>query len=93
MRRRDFAPDTLVIAISQSGETADTNAGIEEAKTRGLKVLSIVNVPGSAIARVSDGVIYTNAGPEISVASTKAYTAQIGALYLLIACNWAKCTV
>jgi glucosamine--fructose-6-phosphate aminotransferase (isomerizing) len=75
--------DTLVIGISQSGETADTKAGLEEAKTRGLKVLSIVNVVGSAIARLSDGVIYTNAGPEISVASTKAFTAQIGALYLL----------
>ena len=78
-----LAPDTLVIAISQSGETEDTKAGIEEAKSRGLKVLSIVNVPGSAITRMSDGTIYTNAGPEISVASTKAYTAQIGALYLL----------
>ena len=78
-----LAPDTLVIAISQSGETEDTKAGIEEAKSRGLRVLSIVNVPGSAITRMSDGVIYTNAGPEISVASTKAYTAQICALYLL----------
>ena len=75
--------DTLVIGISQSGETADTRAGLEEAKSRGLKVLSIVNVVGSAIARLSDGVIYSNAGPEISVASTKAFTAQIGALYLL----------
>lgn len=78
-----LAPDTLVIAISQSGETEDTKAGIEEAKSRGLRVLSIVNAPGSAITRMSDGVIYTNAGPEISVASTKAYTAQICALYLL----------
>lgn len=75
--------DTLVIGISQSGETADTKAGLLEANTRGLKVLSIVNVVGSAIARLADGVIYTNAGPEISVASTKAFTAQIGALYLL----------
>jgi glucosamine--fructose-6-phosphate aminotransferase (isomerizing) len=82
-RNAVLAPDTLVIAISQSGETEDTKAGIEEAKSRGLKVLSIVNVPGSAITRMSDGVIYTNAGPEISVASTKAYTAQMGALYLL----------
>jgi len=78
-----IAPDTLVIAISQSGETEDTKAGIEEAKSRGLKVLSIVNAPGSAITRMSHGTIYTNAGPEISVASTKAYTAQICALYLL----------
>jgi glucosamine--fructose-6-phosphate aminotransferase (isomerizing) len=82
-RNAILAPDTLVIAISQSGETEDTKAGIEEAKSRGLKVISIVNVPGSAITRMSDGVIYTNAGPEISVASTKAYTAQIAALYLL----------
>jgi len=78
-----LSPDTLVIAISQSGETADTLAGLREAQGRGLKVLSIVNVPGSTIARESDGVIYTNAGPEIGVASTKAYTAQIAALYLL----------
>ena len=82
-RNAILAPDTLVIAISQSGETEDTKAGIEEAKSRGLKVLSIVNVPGSAITRMSDGVILTNAGPEISVASTKAYTAQVCALYLL----------
>jgi glucosamine--fructose-6-phosphate aminotransferase (isomerizing) len=82
-RQAVLAPDTLVIAISQSGETEDTKAGIEEAKSRGLRVLSIVNAPGSAITRMSDGVIYTNAGPEISVASTKAYTAQICAMYLL----------
>jgi glucosamine--fructose-6-phosphate aminotransferase (isomerizing) len=82
-RNAVLAPDTLVIAISQSGETEDTKAGIEEARSKGLKVLSVVNVPGSAITRMSDGVIYTNAGPEISVASTKAYTAQIAALYLL----------
>jgi glucosamine--fructose-6-phosphate aminotransferase (isomerizing) len=82
-RNAILAPDTLVIAISQSGETADTRAGIHEAREKGLKVLSVVNVPGSAIARESDGVIYTNAGPEIGVASTKAYTAQLAALYLL----------
>jgi glucosamine--fructose-6-phosphate aminotransferase (isomerizing) len=82
-RNAILAPDTLVLAISQSGETEDTKAGIEEARQRGLKVISVVNVPGSAIVRMSDGVIYTNAGPEISVASTKAFTAQIGALYLL----------
>jgi len=82
-RNAILSPDTLVLAISQSGETADTRAGIEEARERGLKVVSIVNVPGSAIARASDGVVYTNAGPEISVASTKAFTAQLGALYLL----------
>lgn len=78
-----LSPDTLVIAISQSGETADTLAGIREARQRGLNVLSVVNVPGSTIARESDGVVYTNAGPEIGVASTKAYIAQLGALYLL----------
>jgi glucosamine--fructose-6-phosphate aminotransferase (isomerizing) len=82
-RNAILSPDTLVIAISQSGETADTLAGVREARSRGLKVISVVNVPGSTIARESDGVIYTNAGPEIGVASTKAYTAQIGALYLL----------
>lgn len=82
-RNAVLSPDTLVIAISQSGETEDTKAGVEEAKSKGLKVVSIVNVPGSAITRMSDGVIYINAGPEISVASTKAYTAQIAALYLL----------
>lgn len=74
--------DTLVLAISQSGETVDTLAGIREARSRGLKVVSLVNVPGSTITRESDGVIYLNAGPEISVASTKAYTAQLAALYL-----------
>lgn len=82
-RNAILAPDTLVIGISQSGETADTLAGLREARSRGLKVISIVNVPGSTIARESDGVIYINAGPEVGVASTKAYTAQIGALYLL----------
>ena len=74
--------DTLVLAISQSGETADTLAGVQEARARGLKVISIVNMPASSIVRASDGVIYTQAGPEISVASTKAYIGQIGALYL-----------
>lgn len=82
-RNAILSPDTLVIAISQSGETADTLAGVREARSRGLKVISVVNVPGSTIARESDGVIYINAGPEIGVASTKAYTAQIAALYLL----------
>lgn len=74
--------DTLVIAISQSGETADTLAGVGEAKRRGALVLSICNVLGSTLTRESDGIIYTHAGPEIGVASTKAYTAQILALYL-----------
>lgn len=74
--------DTLVIAISQSGETADTLAGVRQAKKHGAKVLSICNVLGSTLTRESDGVIYTHAGPEIGVASTKAYTAQLTALYL-----------
>jgi len=74
--------DTLVLAISQSGETADTLAGVREAKKRGASVLAICNVLGSTITRESDGVIYTHAGPEIGVASTKAYTAQLAALYI-----------
>lgn len=73
---------TLVIAISQSGETADTLAAIREAKKRGAKVLSIVNVKGSSIDRESDSVLYTYAGPEIGVASTKAFTAQLIVLYI-----------
>lgn len=74
--------DTLVIVISQSGETADTLAALREAKKRNATVLAICNVLGSSIAREADGVIYTHAGPEIAVASTKAYTAQIATLYL-----------
>jgi len=83
-RYRDLliGPQTLVIAISQSGETADTLAGVREAKRRGASVISICNVLGSTLTRESDGVIYTHAGPEIGVASTKAYTAQLAALYL-----------
>ena len=74
---------TLVIAISQSGETADTNGAVKEARKKGAKVVSIVNVLGSTIARGSDGVIYTRAGPEIGVASTKAFTSQLVVLYML----------
>jgi glucosamine--fructose-6-phosphate aminotransferase (isomerizing) len=74
--------DTLIIAISQSGETADTLAGVREARKHGVAVLSICNVLGSTLTRESDGIIYTHAGPEIGVASTKAYTAQLIALYL-----------
>lgn len=74
--------DTLVIVISQSGETADTLAALRESRRKGAAVLGIVNVLGSSIAREADGVIYTHAGPEISVASTKAYTAQLAILYL-----------
>lgn len=73
----------LVILVSQSGETADTYAALKLAKERGAKTLSIVNVKGSTIARESDIVIYTHAGPEISVASTKAYSVQLSIMYLL----------
>jgi len=74
---------TLVIAISQSGETADTIAGIKEAKKRQAQVLSICNVPGSTIARISNFTLFTQAGPEIGVASTKAFTTQLEVLFLL----------
>ena len=73
----------MVIVISQSGETADTLAALRESKKRGFQVLGIVNVVGSSIARESDNVMYTWAGPEIAVATTKAYSAQLVALYLL----------
>jgi len=84
-RYRDpiVSKNTLVIAISQSGETADTLAAVKEAKQKGAKILSICNVVGSSLVRVSDGVLYTYAGPEIGVASTKAYTAQLAILYTL----------
>ena len=75
--------NTMVIIISQSGETADSLAALREAKNRGVKVLGIVNVVGSSIAREADNVMYTWAGPEISVATTKAYSTQLAALYLL----------
>ncbi len=73
----------LLLAISQSGETADTLAAVREAKRQGARVVSICNVVGSSLARKSDGVLYTHAGPEIGVASTKAFTSQLTALYLL----------
>ncbi len=74
---------TVVLAISQSGETADTLAALKEAKAKGATTFSICNVVGSTIARESEGGIYLHAGPEIGVASTKAFTAQIAALYML----------
>lgn len=74
---------TLVVAISQSGETMDTIKAIRHAREQGAKVISIVNTPGSTIARESDAVLLTHAGPEIAVASTKAFTAQITACYIL----------
>src|ERR687889_1343537 len=83
-RYRDPVVDekTLLLVISQSGETADTIAALREAKERGAKILSICNVHGSMITRESDGTILTHAGPEIGVASTKAFTSQMVALYL-----------
>ncbi len=74
--------EPLVMAITQSGETADTLAGLREAKAKFIKILSLVNVRGSTIARESDSTIYLDAGPEIGVASTKAFTSQIFQLYL-----------
>lgn len=78
-----YEPDSLAIIISQSGETADSLAALREAKNHGVRVLGIVNVVGSSIAREADNVMYTWAGPEISVATSKAYSAQLAALYLL----------
>lgn len=74
---------TMVVVISQSGETADTLEALRQAKQRGFKVLGIVNAVGSSIAREADNVMYTLAGPEIAVATTKAYSAQLVAMYLL----------
>lgn len=76
-------PNSLVVIISQSGETADSLAALREAKARGIKVLAIVNVVGSSIAREADYVLYTLAGPEIAVATTKAYSTQLIVQYLL----------
>ncbi len=76
-------PETLTVAISQSGETADTLGAVRESRARGSKVVAICNVVGSTLARDADGVLYTHAGPEIGVASTKAFTSQLVALDLL----------
>ena len=78
-----LAPDTLLVAVSQSGETADTLAAVDEARNARAKVLSICNVVEASIPRKADAVLYTHAGPEISVASTKAFTTQLTAFYLL----------
>lgn len=82
-RKMKLIPDSLMIVISQSGETADTLAALRMAKDTGIKTLGIVNVVGSSIAREADNVLYTLAGPEISVATTKAYSCQLVASYLL----------
>ena len=83
-RYRDpiLRPDDLVVIISQSGETADTLAALRLAKARGVRTLAVVNVVGSSIAREADSVLYTWAGPEIAVASTKAYSVQLAVMYL-----------
>ncbi|MDD4237229.1 MAG: glutamine--fructose-6-phosphate transaminase (isomerizing) [Desulfotomaculaceae bacterium] len=82
-RQPIIEPGTLVIIISQSGETADTLAALREAKRQGGRVVAVTNVVGSSVAREADDVIYTWAGPEIAVASTKAYTTQLVSMYLL----------
>ena len=82
-RRLLLDENALVIVISQSGETADTLAALREAKRRGARTLAVVNVVGSTIAREADSVLYTLAGPEIAVATTKAYSAQLMAMYAL----------
>ncbi|MDD3022546.1 MAG: glutamine--fructose-6-phosphate transaminase (isomerizing), partial [Syntrophomonadaceae bacterium] len=82
-RRVLWKPGDLMIVISQSGETADTLAALREAKRNGIKVLAVTNVVGSAVAREADWVIFTHAGPEIAVASTKAYSTQLVVMYLL----------
>jgi glucosamine--fructose-6-phosphate aminotransferase (isomerizing) len=84
-RYRDapLGPETLIVAISQSGETADTLGAVKGAKLKGCPVLAVTNVVGSALAREATGTLYTHAGPEIGVASTKAFTTQIAAMYLL----------
>ena len=79
-RKMSILPSSLVILISQSGETADTLAALRLAKDKGIKTLAVVNVVGSTIAREADNVLYTLAGPEISVATTKAYSAQLIAM-------------
>lgn len=76
--------DTLVIAVSQSGETVDTLEAVKYAKARGAKCMAVLNVRGSSISRVCDYVLYTEAGPEIAVASTKAYTTQLAVMFMLV---------
>ena len=77
--------ETLVIAVSQSGETVDTLEAVKYAKARGAKCMAVLNVRGSSISRVCDYVLYTEAGPEIAVASTKAYTTQLAVMFMLVA--------
>ena len=77
--------DALVVIISQSGETADSLAALRAARELGIRTLAVVNVVGSTIAREADNVLYTLAGPEIAVATTKAYSAQLAVMYALAA--------
>jgi len=85
VRYRDpvFLPNDLVVAVSQSGETSDTLAAVKAAKAAGAKIIAVANVLDSAIPRAADGALYTHAGPEIGVASTKCFTAQLAALLML----------
>ena len=82
-RKTTLSPSTVVMAISQSGETADTHLAIKEAKRKGVMTLGVVNVPGSTIARETDAGVYNHIGPEIAVASTKAFTSQVAILAML----------
>lgn len=82
-RNPKLSQDTLVVIISQSGETADSLAALRLTKEMGVKTLAIVNVVGSSIAREADHVMYTLAGPEIAVATTKAYSTQLICMYIL----------
>ena len=82
-RKMPLNRKALVIVVSQSGETADTLAALRLAKEKGITTMAVVNVVGSSIAREADKVFYTLAGPEISVATTKAYSAQLAAIYSL----------
>ena len=82
-RQPVLTPQTLVVSVSQSGETMDTLMAVRYARERGAKTLSICNTQGATIPRESDAVVYTHAGPEVAVASTKAFVAQVSALYLV----------
>ncbi len=83
-RKPIFGPNEMLVAISQSGETADTIASMREGMEHGAKVLAITNVLGSSISRLADGVLYTRAGPEVAVASTKAFVGQLAAVHLFM---------
>jgi glucosamine--fructose-6-phosphate aminotransferase (isomerizing) len=82
-RQPIIGPETLVVSLSQSGETVDTLAAMEEARSKGCLQVTICNVPGSQSTRIADGIVYTRCGPEVGVASTKTYSAAICALYML----------